>query len=152
MTRAEDSIVSLCQRLGQAHRDKDADAIADCYAADAVIHSLAPPLSERGVDRNVIASWLATWDGPIDIDAQNVDLAVAGDLAYTSALNRIRGKKTDGEDVDLWFRTTMCFRKTEHGWRIVHDHSSVPFYMDGSFRAAVDLAPEAATTWNAPAV
>jgi ketosteroid isomerase-like protein len=26
-------------------------------------------------------------------------------------------------------------------WRIVHDHSSVPFYMDGSYRAAVDLKP-----------
>ena len=24
---------------------------------------------------------------------------------------------------------------------IVHEHESVPFYMDGSFRAAIDLKP-----------
>ena len=26
-------------------------------------------------------------------------------------------------------------------WKIMHEHSSVPFYMDGSFKAAVDLKP-----------
>jgi PhnB protein len=26
-------------------------------------------------------------------------------------------------------------------WKIVHEHSSTPFYMDGSYRAAVDLKP-----------
>lgn len=140
-TPAKDEILALCQRLGQAHRDKDADAIAACYAPDARIYSLAPPLGERGMDRDGLAAWLATWAGPIRIDAQDVDLAATDDLAYTSALNRIRGVKTDGTDVDLWFRTTMCFRKTHDGWRIVHDHSSVPFLMDGSGRAALDLQP-----------
>ncbi|MGP1395897.1 MAG: YybH family protein [Inquilinaceae bacterium] len=139
-----DAIIALCRRLGQAHRDKDADAIAACYAPDAVIYGLAPPLSERGTERDAIAAWLATWDGPIEVDAHDSHLAVAGDLAYVSALNRMRGTKTDGDPVDLWFRTTMCFRKTGNGWRIAHDHSSVPFYMDGSFRAAVDLTPDAA--------
>ncbi len=141
MTVDHDEIIALCQRLGQAHHDKDADAIADCYVPDAMICGLAPPLSERGVNRDDLAAWLSTWAGPIRIDAQDTGLAVAGDVAYTFALNRMRGSKTDGEAVDLWFRTTMCFRKTAQGWRIAHDHSSVPFHMDGSFRAAVDLAP-----------
>ena len=26
-------------------------------------------------------------------------------------------------------------------WRIAHAHTSVPFHMDGSFRAAVELQP-----------
>lgn len=139
-----DEINALCQRLGQAHNDKDPDAIAACYAPDAVIYSLAPPLGVRGMDRDDIAAWLDTWDGPIHVDAQDTDLSVAGDLACVSALNRMRGVKTDGEAVDLWFRTTMCLRKTGNGWRIVHDHSSVPFHMDGSYRAAIDLVPEPA--------
>ena len=46
-----------------------------------------------------------------------------------------------GEDQDLWYRSTVCLRKTEGRWRIVHDHTSVPFYIDGSYRAAVDLKP-----------
>lgn len=141
MTPDHEAIIALCQRMGQAHHDRDAGAIAACYSADAVVYSLAPPLAERGVNQDTIAAWLATWEGAIQIDAQDTELSVAGDLAYTLALNRMRGTKTDGEEVDLWFRTTMCFRKTGNGWRIVHDHSSVPFHMDGSLRAAVDLKP-----------
>jgi hypothetical protein len=46
-----------------------------------------------------------------------------------------------GEKVDLWFRATLGFRKIDGRWKITNEHSSVPFYMDGSFKAAVDLKP-----------
>ena len=143
---ARDEIIALCQRLGRAHHDKDADAIVACYTADASIFSLAPPLRERGLNRDGLAAWLATWDGPITVDSADSDLAVAGDVAYIAALNRMRGVKTDGTAIDMWFRTTMGFHRTEDGWRIAHDHSSVPFLMDGSERAALDLHPEGAST------
>ncbi|MBO6636940.1 MAG: SgcJ/EcaC family oxidoreductase [Roseitalea sp.] len=141
MTNDENQINVLCQRLGQAHHDKDVDAIVGCYAPDAVIYSLAPPLRDA-IDRDGIAAWLETWDGPIRIDAQDVELVVGGDIACTTALNRMRGTKTNGTKEDIWFRTTMCFQKIDGAWRIAHDHSSVPFYMDGSLKAAVDLKPE----------
>jgi ketosteroid isomerase-like protein len=47
----------------------------------------------------------------------------------------------DGEKVDMWLRETLCFRKIDGKWKITHEHESVPFYMDGSFKAAVDLKP-----------
>lgn len=146
--QAHEEIEALCRRLGDGHAAKDADAISSCYADDALIYGLAPPLAAGGMSRDDTAAWLATWDGPITIDAAEVDLVVDGDIAWTTALNRMRGVKTDGEKVDLWFRTTMCFRRCEGAWKIVHDHSSTPFYMDGSFRAAVDLTPDAAVAWN----
>ncbi|MEQ9505556.1 MAG: nuclear transport factor 2 family protein [Hyphomonas sp.] len=52
------------------------------------------------------------------------------------------GTKTDGECVDLWFRATTILRRIEGRWLIVHDHTSTPFYMDGSQRAALDLVPQ----------
>jgi ketosteroid isomerase-like protein len=109
-------------------------------APDAVIFELAPPLGRRGMNRDNAAAWLAGWDGPIQIDARDVSLTVEGDLAFVSALNRMRGRQ-GGEDRDLWYRTTMCLQKIGGRWQIVCDHSSVPFYMDGSYRAAVDLKP-----------
>ena len=136
----QDAILVLCQRLGKAHRDKDAQGIVDCYAPDAVIYSLAPPLKDK-VDLKGTEAWLGTWDGPVLLDADDVDLVVADDLAWMTALNRIRGTKTDGSEEDIWFRTTLCFRKIGGEWRIVHDHASTPFYMDGSLKAAVDLSP-----------
>jgi len=141
MTNARDEIIGLCRRLAQAHRDKDAEAILACYTEDAVIYDLAPPLSRRGIGREGLAAWLATWKGPIHLDAQDFELAVEGELAYASALNRMRGTQADGTAVDLWFRTTMTFARREGRWRIIHDHSSVPFHMDGSYRAAIDLTP-----------
>jgi ketosteroid isomerase-like protein len=36
---------------------------------------------------------------------------------------------------------TACYRKIKGKWLITHEHVSVPFYMDGSYRAAVDLKP-----------
>ena len=135
-SRAE--IEALFQELARAHAEHDADAIVAAYAPDAVIFDLAPPLARRGMKRDSVAAWLAGWDEPIKIDARDVDLAVDGDLAFVSALHRMRGR-IGGEAQDMWYRTTMCLRRISGRWRIVHDHSSVPFYMDGSFRAAVDL-------------
>jgi hypothetical protein len=43
--------------------------------------------------------------------------------------------------VSLWFRSTNGFRKKNGAWKIVHSPSSVPFYMDGSFAACLDLKP-----------
>jgi uncharacterized protein (TIGR02246 family) len=137
--RAE--IEELLQKLARAHADHDADAIVEAYAPDAAIFDLAPPLGRRGMNRDNVAAWLAGWDGPIQIDARDVSLAVDGDLAFVSALNRMRGRQ-GGEDQDLWYRTTMCLQKISGRWQIVCDHSSVPFYMDGSYRAAVDLKPQ----------
>jgi len=138
MDRAE--IEELFQKLARAHADHDADAIVEAYAPDAVIFDLAPPLGSRGMNRDNVAAWLAGWVGPIQIDARDVSLTVDGDLAFVSALNRMRGRQ-GGEDQDLWYRRTMCLQKISGRAQIVCDHSSVPFYMDGSYRAAVDLKP-----------
>lgn len=135
-----DHIIALCQRLGKAHHDKDAAAIVACYTDNAVIYGLAPPLRDS-LSLEGTAAWLATWDGPIHVDAQDVDLSVGDDLAWLSALNRMRGVKIDGTEEDIWFRTTLCFRRIDGAWRIAHDHSSTPYYMDGSLKAAVDLTP-----------
>jgi uncharacterized protein (TIGR02246 family) len=136
--RAE--IDALFQELARAHADHDADAIAGAYTPDAVIFDLSPPLGHRGMTRDSVATWLAGWEGPIHIDAVDARLTVDGDLAFVSALNNMRGRQ-GGKDQDMWYRTTICLRRIGGRWRIVHDHSSVPFYMDGSYRAAVDLKP-----------
>lgn len=136
--RAE--IEALLQQLVRAHEDHDAGAIAGAYTPDAVIYDLAPPLGRRGMDRDSIAAWLDGWEGPIRLGSRDVDLVIDGNLAFASSLNRMQGRQ-GGESQDMWYRTTLCLRKSDEQWRIACDHSSVPFYMDGSYRAAVDLNP-----------
>ena len=133
-------IEALFQRLARAHADHDGEAIVAAYAPDAVIYDLAPPLGRRGMSHDSVVAWLAGWEGPIRTDAHDVTLVVDNHLAFVSALNRLRGRQAC-EDQDMWYRTTICLRRTRGKWRIVCDYSSVPFYMDGSYRAAVDLKP-----------
>jgi ketosteroid isomerase-like protein len=38
-------------------------------------------------------------------------------------------------------RETVCLLREDGQWKIVHEHTSVPFYMDGSLRPAFDLEP-----------
>ena len=45
------------------------------------------------------------------------------------------------EKVDLWVRCTAGLSRRGGAWKITHQHTSVPFLMDGSFKAAVDLKP-----------
>jgi PhnB protein len=63
------------------------------------------------------------------------------DVAFCHGLTHMTGTKTDGEQVDLWFRSTVGLRRAAEGWQITHEHDSTPFYMDGSGLAATDLRP-----------
>jgi ketosteroid isomerase-like protein len=45
------------------------------------------------------------------------------------------------ESFSLWYRVTLGLRKIDGRWLVTHEHESVPFEMDGSFRASVDLLP-----------
>jgi ketosteroid isomerase-like protein len=75
------------------------------------------------------------------VGAPDLDVTVAGDLAFAHGLLHLTGSRTSGEQTDVWVRQTFCLRRVNGAWRIVHEHASVPFYMDGSYRAAVDLKP-----------
>jgi PhnB protein len=125
----------------EALRARDAQALLAHHAADLVAFDLAPPLMTRGPDLAGTEAWLATWSGPIELEVHELSIELADPIGYGTSLNRMRGTKTDGTRVDLWVRATVGYRRIEGRWRIVHEHVSVPFYMDGSDRAALDLAP-----------
>ena len=122
--------------------DKDGAAIAAGYAADAVVFSLAPRLMYHGVDANEKQAWLDSWEGPVEIESRDFKLTVSDDFAFGHGFLRMSGTKKGAEaKVDFWMRSTLAFERQSDGWRIVHDHVSVPFYMDGSLRPAFDLRP-----------
>jgi len=140
---AADEIAVRCllDAWTQALRAKDAQDVTACVADDLVLYSLAPPLAVTGPDDGGLQAWFDTWSTPIGYDLPDLRIAVAGDVAFGHGLAHMTGAKTDGEVVDLWFRCTLGLRKRGGAWKIVHQHESVPFLMDGSFKAAIDLKP-----------
>ena len=142
-TTDEAQIRQLIDGWTKALHAKDVDGVMSHYAPDILLFDLAPPLQYLGGDayRKNWEEWFTSWQGPIGYEIRNLSITVGDDVAFTHSLNRIYGKRTTGEDTDVWVRATACFRKIGGKWLVTHEHVSVPFYMDGSYRAAVDLKP-----------
>jgi PhnB protein len=138
---AGDQIRGLVDDWARALRAKDVDGVMAHYTADSVTFDLAPPLISTGADAKGLQAWFSTWRGPLGYEIRDLNITAGDDVAFCHGLNRLSGTKTDGEEADVWFRLTLCLRRIGGEWRIAHQHESVPFYMDGSFRAAVDLTP-----------
>jgi ketosteroid isomerase-like protein len=134
-------IRAILDAVAAEYRARDAQAIGRHYMPDARIADLAPPLLRHGFDVVAIQTWLDGWDGPVDIATRDVVVDVDGDLAFAYGLQHVRTRTRSGEDAAWWSRITRTFARTQAGWRITHEHDSVPFHMDGSYRAAVDLEP-----------
>ena len=142
----EAQIRALVQERIAALRDKDAARFAATYAPEIVKFDLAPPLQVAGphvAEAGYWRPWLESWAGPVTLEVTELHVTVGADIAFCHSLNRMRGTQTDGGPQDLWFRATLGLRKARGGWKITHEHTSTPFYMDGSGRAATDLRPEA---------
>jgi len=143
-TTAREQILAVLSDCAAAITAKDARRALAHYAPDVVSYSLAPPLSSAGddvLDPAGFEGWFQTWEGPIGYDIGERVIEVSGDVAFGYGLTHLTGTKTDGAQVDLWFRSTVGLRRTAAGWQITHEHDSTPFYMDGSDRAANDLKP-----------
>jgi ketosteroid isomerase-like protein len=134
-------IRNLLDGHAAALRAKDPDGVVAHHAADFVQFSLAPPLRWTGASESGLAAWFSTWQGPLRYERRDIKIVDSGDLAFCHGFVRLSGTKTDGTHNDLWFRQTLGLRRIGGAWKIAHEHDSVPFYMDGSLRAAVDLKP-----------
>jgi uncharacterized protein (TIGR02246 family) len=142
-TRDEAEIRQLVDTWARALHAKDVDRIMSVYAPEVLVFDLAPPLQQAGAEthRRNFAEWFATWRSPIGSDIRDLSITAGDDVAFFHCLNRINGTRNDGDETSVWVRVTVCLRKTNGQWKVTHEHVSVPFYMDGSLRAAVDLAP-----------
>jgi ketosteroid isomerase-like protein len=145
MTRSDaDQIRSVLADFTEAFRTRDAAGAIAPLADDAVTFDLAPPLRlgpAHSHDSGRLELWFSSWESPIVSEPHDLVVEVGGDIAYAYGLQHMTGKKRGGEEVDLWFRATACFRKEGGRWRITHMHNSVPFAMDGSDKALLDLKP-----------
>ena len=51
---------------------------------------------------------------------------VSDRLAFSRSVQPMMGKKLVSS-LDIWTRSTICFRKEDNNWKVIHVHNSVPF-------------------------
>ncbi len=138
------TIRTLIQDRTTAMRTGDAETICSSYAPDAVVFSLAPPLvqpSDGTRDVAKLQAWFAERGGSVWSEVRDLQVTVDGDLALCTSLDSMGASPNSPQPFTLWHRSTLGMRRIDDQWRIVHQHTSTPFYMDGSLRAATDLNP-----------
>lgn len=140
-TDNEDKIRAAIDARADAIRNKNVPGVIPRFTEDSVGFSLAPPLQAKTPLKEDLENWFATFRGPIGLEMRDLKIIAGEDVAYCHSLSRLSGTKIHGEKTDVWFRETLCFQKINGQWLITHTHESVPFYMDGSFKAAIDLKP-----------
>jgi ketosteroid isomerase-like protein len=128
---ADSSEAQILRRIGklvEAVRAADLEGVMASYAPDVVTFDIVAPLEKVGADgkRENWRGVFATYQRPLGYEVRDVEIAVAGDVAFAHSLNRISGMLRNGSQIAQWLRWTACFRKIGGDWRIVHDHVSVP--------------------------
>jgi len=138
----EAQIRALIEQRTQALAVKDAAALTSHYASDVVLFDVVGPLRHLGADAHTerVTEWLSIYRGGIGYTIRDLSITAGDGIAFCHYLYRVSGTMTDGRQVDMWVRSTICLRKTGGDWTITHEHTSVPF--DGATGAAsLDLQP-----------
>ena len=141
---AEAEIREIVDDRLAAIRDKEAARAMRAIADDVIAFEMVPPLSlppGAARDEQAFAAWLASFER-IGVEVRDLVIEADERIGFARALHHLTGVRVGGAPLDLWLRSTLCFRRDADGWKIVHAHSSVPFYPGLELKAALDLKPD----------
>lgn len=124
----EIAIRSLIERWAKAVRDENRAEIRAHHDADLLMFDVPPPLVSRGID-----AYMETWklfyssqEKPVTFEFEDIEITAGADVAFVAAIGRCVNVDDKGEREPLVFRLTMCLRKFDGCWRVMHEHHSLP--------------------------
>ncbi|MDW6057182.1 nuclear transport factor 2 family protein [Streptomyces sp. FXJ1.4098] len=140
--RDEVEIRGQIDKLVEALRAKDLEALRQLYTTDVVSFDVEPPLQHAG-----IAAKLKNWAQvflffeTVTYEIRDLTFTVGDGVAFGHAFARLRGTLPNGVTPNgMWVRVTYGMRKIDGAWLIAHDQVSVPLDIS-SGKGVVDLEP-----------
>ncbi len=126
---SEAEIRAIIEARAIAVTTGDIDGMLADVADDILTFDVVDPLRRFGkpASRERLVAWLASYDGPVGWEGRDVEVTADGNVAFSHALSHVTGKLKTGASIDMWFRTTLGFRRMGGRWLVVHEHSSSPF-------------------------
>jgi uncharacterized protein (TIGR02246 family) len=128
-TNEEAQIRKLIDDWQNALCKRDLDGMMRNYAPDVLFFDAVPPHEHRGA-----AAYRQTWERmfsllppPIGSELHGEQIKVSGDLAVMHGLHRLINGDTKQAATCGWVRVTVCYQRSKDGWRVIHEHVSVPF-------------------------
>jgi ketosteroid isomerase-like protein len=141
-SNTDGSIRAIIEARAKAVHAGDLDRLVTDLADDVMSYDVVDPLRREGKpsSRTRAAEWLAAYDGSVIWENRDVQITSGVDVAFSHSLSRVTGKLKTGTAIDMWFRTTLGFRRIGGRWFITHEHGSVPFNPENG-QASLGLKP-----------
>lgn len=138
----KEQIREMLEDWAKKFRAKDLDGIMSIYAPDIVSYDAIAQLQFRGFDayRKHWETCLSFGQGPIIFEMRDLNVTAGDGVAFSHYLTWCGGTDENGEEKASWMRATVCLRKIDGKWKVVHEHYSAPFDME-SGKAMFDLQP-----------
>jgi uncharacterized protein (TIGR02246 family) len=133
---------ALIDERVRAVRTKDVNGSVSSLAPDVLSFDVVNPLQQIGSDasRKRAEEWFSSFQGPIGYEIRDLKITGGSDVAFSHCLSHVSATRTDGGALDMWWRTTLCFHKSDGKWMVTHEHNSVPFDVE-SGKASLNLEP-----------
>jgi ketosteroid isomerase-like protein len=128
MTDIEEIRALLNKRIDALQR-RDAAAANSALDSHVVAFELAGPLQvppAQATDSAATQAWLDGFDAGPTVTMEELAIYADGSLALCHSLNRLEGRRVDGQGIDVVMRSTLGFRKVAGEWKIIHAHTSLP--------------------------
>ncbi len=133
------TFTALLETRVEACRTKDIDLLMSLYSPDIVYYDIVLPHQFVGADavRSNFLRWFAEYQGDIGLETHDLSVTVDGDVAFAHMLHADSGTRRGGQDMEVWLRATVCARRIDDRWQIIHEHVSFPIN-PGDWSAVVD--------------
>jgi uncharacterized protein (TIGR02246 family) len=133
------TFTALLETRVEACRTKDIDLLMSLYSPDIVYFDIVLPHQFVGADavRSNFMRWFAEYQGDIGLETHDLSVTVDGDVAFAHMLHADSGTRRGGQDMEVWLRATVCARRIDGRWQIIHEHVSFPMN-PGDWSAVVD--------------
>jgi uncharacterized protein (TIGR02246 family) len=133
------TFTALLETRVEACRTKDIDLLMSLYSPDIVYFDIVLPHQFVGADavRSNFLRWFAEYQGDIGLETHDLSVTVDGDVAFAHMLHADSGTRRGGQDMEVWLRATVCARRIDDRWQIIHEHVSFPIN-PGDWSAVVD--------------
>jgi uncharacterized protein (TIGR02246 family) len=120
---AESEVRELHDHWSDLTASKDLDGLMDGIAEDVVSYEQAGELQYVGKPavREVCKAGLDAAPGGVSFTTPDLTVLTRGDLAIAWGLDHI-----ESDDLDSWSRATRIFQRQESGWKLIHQHRSLP--------------------------
>ncbi|MFL9931155.1 nuclear transport factor 2 family protein [Paraburkholderia sp. RL18-103-BIB-C] len=134
MDKLDNPILQVLDDYKAAVFAKDVDSFVALYDADVLVFDMWRVWSYKGIAvwREMAAGWFGSLGTErVIVDFSDVQRIVAQDLAVVHAFVTYKAVTADGVDLrSLDNRLTATLRQKSDGWKIIHQHTSLPIDLE----------------------